>query len=89
MVFPLINEVLGWVKGGGGRRGTLNFYQLREKLRSENFSRSAPGGELRSPDPGFAGVMPLRGMPGAFCTGIVKNQHRENSNQGVFRRRRE
>jgi hypothetical protein len=24
--------------------------------------------------PGFAGVMPLRGMPGAFCTGMVKNQ---------------
>jgi hypothetical protein len=25
-------------------------------------------------DPGFAGVMPLCGMPGAFCHGMVKNQ---------------
>jgi hypothetical protein len=31
--------------------------------------------------------MPLRGMPGAFCSGIVKNQQREIFQFGVFRRR--
>jgi hypothetical protein len=52
----------------------LNFAQSRYKSRSSKLPRSAPGGELRSPVPGFAGVMPRSGMPGAFCHGMVKNQ---------------
>jgi hypothetical protein len=33
----------------------LNFMQSREKPSGENFSRAAPGGELRSPDPASRG----------------------------------
>jgi hypothetical protein len=51
-----------------------NFQQSRKKLSTANFSRSAPGTQALLAQTPLCGVMPLRGMPGAFCHGIVKNQ---------------
>jgi hypothetical protein len=52
----------------------LNFHHSRDKLRSEKSALfRARRASFACADPGFAGVMPLRGMPGAFCHGTVKN----------------
>jgi hypothetical protein len=53
-----------------------NFSQSRDKSSGENFSRAAPGGELRSPHPASPGDAAAGGMPGAFYNGTVKNQPR-------------
>jgi hypothetical protein len=51
-----------------------DFSHSRDNSRGGNFSRAAPGGELRSPDPASRGYAAFGGLPGAFHTGMVKNQ---------------
>jgi hypothetical protein len=45
-----------------------------KKQEVKNFHAPRPARKLRLRKPRIRGVMPLRGMPGAFCHGIVKNQ---------------
>jgi hypothetical protein len=53
----------------------LALSQSRDKASSENLSRSAPGAQAKLADSREAGAAPLSAAaPGAFCTGIVKNQ---------------
>jgi hypothetical protein len=54
----------------------LNFTQNLVKLSGGKLSRSAPGGRAKLAQiPAKPGSCRLWRQPGAFCTGIVKNQH--------------
>jgi hypothetical protein len=48
----------------------LNLEIYREKLSSEIPERSAPGGELRSPDPALRGLPPAAACRARFTPGL-------------------
>jgi hypothetical protein len=72
------------INHAGEKLELLNFTQSREKSNSASTERAAPGAQAKlAPTPAKPGFAAAGGMPGAYYTGMVKNQ--QGSETGVLK----